>query len=1764
MTDLFPVNSGNVPPPPSSAPSFQPLPSQSTHAFSPHAPNAATAGGPGMRRRKRKDPTRPTQILNLERVLGLTTASSNILATAESQDLIAYAAGAVVVLYNHKRNKQVGFLYPPTSGLASGHGAAAGATNGGPSAAAASAASVGGISSTGGNNLMLANSSFISPLGSGQAELSVVPTAITTEKKKTPASTRAKPISCLAFSPDGNYLAAGEMGHQPRILIWDVKERVLLHECRGHKFGVLSLAFSPNNRYLVSIGFQHDGYLYVWQWRKGIKLAGNKVTSKVNALSFSKNGSYFVTAGLRHVKYWYFDSRGRVPKRGNLSSRETQVLDGRSGILGVLRESNFVAVGCDRGTTDNAYFLTDSGILCMFKEGRVVDKWVDLQVQSAYSIAVSPTYVVCACAGGVIRLFEPGTLKYCGILPKPHPLGIDISAITSPEMLKSTEENSHYYPDAIAVAYDDASGKVTAVYSDRSLFLWDVHDLKKIGKYRSFIFHSDCVWGVEPSPLISDNNNNAALFPPYSFATYSGDGTVRFWNIDYSSTSPNSTSSSSFVMASRSSVNPSLPMSSGTPISPSSSTSNMTSNGSRRNIYSRELLKMLYVDPDAAEFSKFRRDVDVSDEQYPDFGIRAIKMSSDGKLIVTGDRNGNLRVHNMETWEQITYQEAHDSEILAMDITAPNRPDVPYMIATGSRDRLIHVFDINNGFQVLQTLDDHSSSITAVKFTKDAKKLISCGADKGVIFRSVEKGERLYATYHNYSGRGTVFDMSLDVNERYVATVTGERRLYVFSTDSGKPVRVCKPETAEEAITGTSAENSGGSLINIDLDPFSGTFAVTTGSDRCLRLFDLTNSSCIEKVCVHAELITSVKFLRTPNDSIRVVSTCSDGTIFVWGISDEIVSKMKSRCVDRDHRAQQMVINEKSQEDILDDRRAAVIRGAAAKPRFRRVSTATAVRLTPSVSQIARGERRTFSTMSPSEQKYEDLYKKMAIRRTNPLLAARDNSSIHNNNSSNDSSSISPPTRLANERKPVIANGRNGSNGSGRKTPEGKLERLYTGVPTTGARDRTISHVTPPSTYSPMSRFGAGGLSQVRQAPPPVLRMNPVLRRQISRETMNKIQQQSGSLGNQHKQRPKSDGGLRRKRSGQLSQRRASGSGASQSSGEMSSSNKDSVRGQKAASAPSSPPPIQVTAPIPADDEDDSDLDFLLPSDRSNPRDTVDDDGQEAGDEGDANEEDEDEEDEEDEEEDEEEVIFIAAEQDEIGEAVEVTSHDIQEDSGIMSSAENAEDGQKSASTSDDEKHANHDDEEGSSEENTDDAILQAITSREAPRMTPSLSRSTSVTTPVSRKSATLDVSEVDSLQVEIVSSVPVDGSTSPNGRDTPGLRELQRKLEKGRKRQSFTARYLLSLGATGVGESKVSPRASLNSIIHSFQELVHKKEKKELLTASKKDNLPPSIPVPGEAENISSDFATATMTTIESNEVEPKPAIAEDPAADAAHSDANAIEKREAVDQPPDRLVKHKSSDQLRGQSQGHNTKGKRLVSSNDMKGAAVLGAAPVQKTEKKHTPTTSITAHVDIDITGSLVDNALKEVDERTNRNNVALHVDNGNHILDVATVPESEKNYTRSATTVGTTHEDGIHESPSPELHSKNTSTGSATEKIDVSPESTIDHSHVLADLDGAVILLDSVLDVYGSVSTSKSSTASEDNRIFLQAIAEKLSGVADRIHKAIPPPSPSDTIAAPAPNEREKATPQDAATLALLDKYSIMLVQMVEQRLQSSKR
>ena len=76
------------------------------------------------------------------------------------------------------------------------------------------------------------------------------------------------------------------------------------------------------------------------------------------------------------------------------------------------------------------------------------------------------------------------------------------------------------YPDACAISYDEQNGRVSVVYNDHSLYIWDVKDVKKVGKSYSFLYHSACIWGLEVSQGCKQGLEE--LFLPLPFCLYLG------------------------------------------------------------------------------------------------------------------------------------------------------------------------------------------------------------------------------------------------------------------------------------------------------------------------------------------------------------------------------------------------------------------------------------------------------------------------------------------------------------------------------------------------------------------------------------------------------------------------------------------------------------------------------------------------------------------------------------------------------------------------------------------------------------------------------------------------------------------------------------------------------------------------------------------------------------------------------------------------------------------------------------------------------------------------------------------------------------------------------------------------------------------------------------------------------------------------------------------------------------------------------------------
>ncbi|XP_017311934.1 mitogen-activated protein kinase-binding protein 1 isoform X2 [Ictalurus punctatus] len=653
-------------------------------------------------------------------------------------------------------------------------------------------------------------------------------------------NTSRKTITAVAFSSDGKYLVTGEYGHLPAVRVWDVADGSQVAELQEHKYGVACVAFSPNSKYIVSIGYQHDMSVNVWAWKKNMLVAANKVSSKVTAVSFSEDSSYFVTAGNRHVRYWYLE-----PCNSNKQLTAPVPLLGRSGLLGELQNNNFCDVACGRGgKSESTFCITSSGLLCEFNERRMLDKWVDLRTSTASALFVTEELIFCACADGTVRVFSPSDLHFICTLPRPHHLGTDVSAVSQTSHLFSNKPDARY-PDSVAVTYDPVNFWLSCVYNDHSLYVWDVQDLRRVGKVYSGLYHSAWVWDVQIYPGAKEEPLTG-LTSSGLFFSCSADSTVRMW-----STEPQ--------------INP--------------ANSNLLSSDLRKVIYTASNSTCL-LDTEGTGTSCTEKPEEQPAESRT--GIRTICVSPDGKHLASGDQNGTLRIHELNTMEEVLKVEVHDSEILCMEYSKPETG--MKLLATAGRDRLIRVLDVEEDYSLLQTLDEHSSSITAVRFAANEGKvrMISCGADKSVYFRTAHRTFRgvKFKRTHHVVRKSSLHDMNVDPTCKYAAVGCQDRHVRVFNINSGKQKMSFKGSRAED-----------GSLLRVQMDP-SGLYVATSCSDKNLSLFDFRTGECLAAAFGHSEIITGIKFT---SDCRHLISASGDSCIFIWRLAPEMSMNMRER-----------------------------------------------------------------------------------------------------------------------------------------------------------------------------------------------------------------------------------------------------------------------------------------------------------------------------------------------------------------------------------------------------------------------------------------------------------------------------------------------------------------------------------------------------------------------------------------------------------------------------------------------------------------------------------------------------------------------------------------------------------------------------------------------------------------------------------------------------------------------------------------------------
>ncbi|XP_044510723.1 mitogen-activated protein kinase-binding protein 1 isoform X4 [Mangifera indica] len=662
-----------------------------------------------------------------------------------------------------------------------------------------------------------------------------------------------KPLSCVAMSCDGRFIAAAESGPQPSVLVWECANLTFISELKGHLYGVECIAFSPDGEHLVSVG----GYIYLWNWRNAVlvtKLKANSSCSAITSVTFSSDAKFIVTAGKKHLKFWTIGSSSRTRLNKGI---ELLTIHAKPVNLCLSKGSSFVSVTSPSRTKDNVanhkqatemitiYALTDEGVLHLIRSGLSVTKSADLKVEKAFGLSASNKLIACACSNGAVQLLTIESLNYSGTLHYSMPkrcngentAGFDFQLVPT-------------LPDAIACQFS-TSEKLVVVYGDHSLYIWDINDVNEATRCFVLVSHSASIWDIKN--LCCENMHDPSLAcvargcpGGVSFSTCSADGTTRLWDL----------------------------------VLQPDSLEDMIGHGSSN------------IEPmGTAHFVSagiFERDTMETGVRTQ--GFRSMAVSSDGKYLAAGDSEGNLHIYDLTSSDYTCLKDVHDGEILTLsfsllsknDFSSEDGMDGHYFLASGGRDRTIHLYDVKRNFDLIETIDDHSAAVTSVKFTCNGCKILSCSADRSLVFRDIAAIDSAYKVsrcHHQLASHGTVYDMVIDPTMEIAVTVGQDKKINSFNVASGKLIRSFKQD------------RDFGEPIKVALDP-SGSYLICSYSNKSICLYDFISGEMVTQAMGHGEVVTGVIFLP---DCKHIVSVGGDGCIFAWRVPARLVCKMLQR-----------------------------------------------------------------------------------------------------------------------------------------------------------------------------------------------------------------------------------------------------------------------------------------------------------------------------------------------------------------------------------------------------------------------------------------------------------------------------------------------------------------------------------------------------------------------------------------------------------------------------------------------------------------------------------------------------------------------------------------------------------------------------------------------------------------------------------------------------------------------------------------------------
>ncbi|EGR34854.1 hypothetical protein IMG5_000820 [Ichthyophthirius multifiliis] len=286
------------------------------------------------------------------------------------------------------------------------------------------------------------------------------------------------------------------------------------------------------------------------------------------------------------------------------------------------------------------YYLTN---LIQLKKKNINQHQYFLQI-------IKKDYIICSCSDGLIRIFQTITLDHITTLPKPPGL-LNYNVEKGANKIKNISDPKQY-ADCIAIQCSKLNYFMCSIYSDLTVFIWELKQMDKVNVKRSFLNHSQSINQVS---ILNQISSQEVTF----YQTISQDSTVRVWHL--------------------------------------------ISDETQKNAYSKHLSKILYFTDDYTTY-KINK---ISQIQNSQKNIVCSK-STDQEIILCNEK-GQAQFVKFENFQTYKILQLHNSKIFCIDIIQFQNYN---FLCTASEDYII-IYDFIKE-EVIEQIDEEN--VINVKF----------------------------------------------------------------------------------------------------------------------------------------------------------------------------------------------------------------------------------------------------------------------------------------------------------------------------------------------------------------------------------------------------------------------------------------------------------------------------------------------------------------------------------------------------------------------------------------------------------------------------------------------------------------------------------------------------------------------------------------------------------------------------------------------------------------------------------------------------------------------------------------------------------------------------------------------------------------------------------------------------------------------------------------------------------------------------------------